>query len=80
MPNGSMSVTSMSNSMIAQSMGAGNVAALGLNMLGNGQTVGGGITASASNLLASGGAKPRLTPMEVKAVHYVMRILHKNGE
>lgn len=23
--------------------------------------------------------KPRLTPVEVKAVHYVMRILHKNG-
>jgi len=24
-------------------------------------------------------SKPRLTPVEVKAVHYVMRILHKNG-
>lgn len=24
-------------------------------------------------------SKPRLTPIEVKAVHYVMRILHKNG-
>lgn len=27
----------------------------------------------------SGMSKPRLTPVEVKAVHYVMRILHKNG-
>lgn len=28
---------------------------------------------------ASQAAKPRLTPIEVKAVHYVMRILHKQG-
>ena len=27
----------------------------------------------------TGMSKPRLTPVEVKAVHYVMRILHKNG-
>lgn len=27
----------------------------------------------------TGVPKPRLTPVEVKAVHYVMRILHKNG-
>lgn len=29
--------------------------------------------------LSATGQKPRLTPVEVKAVHYVMRILHKNG-
>lgn len=28
---------------------------------------------------SQGMSKPRLTPVEVKAVHYVMRILHKNG-
>jgi hypothetical protein len=28
---------------------------------------------------STGMTKPRLTPVEVKAVHYVMRILHKNG-
>lgn len=28
---------------------------------------------------STGMSKPRLTPVEVKAVHYVMRILHKNG-
>ncbi|RNA17095.1 expressed conserved [Brachionus plicatilis] len=35
------------------------------------------ITASQSMSVTS--QKPRLTPVEVKAVHYVMRILHKNG-
>jgi exonuclease 3'-5' domain-containing protein 1 len=34
---------------------------------------------SSSNLAGSVVNKPRLTPVEVKAVHYVMRILHKNG-
>lgn len=35
----------------------------------------------AGNVVSGGGIvnKPRLTPVEVKAVHYVMRILHKNG-
>jgi exonuclease 3'-5' domain-containing protein 1 len=34
---------------------------------------------SSSTNLTNLNNKPRLTPMEVKAVHYVMRILHKNG-
>lgn len=34
---------------------------------------------SSSSNLAGSVNKPRLTPVEVKAVHYVMRILHKNG-
>lgn len=35
---------------------------------------------SATNGVGGGASnKPRLTPIEVRAVHYVMRILHKNG-
>lgn len=55
--------------------------------LGGGGPLGALTNASNSSLGSSvttagvggGGSKPRLTPIEVRAVHYVMRILHKNG-
>lgn len=50
------------------------------------QMINSGLNTQNSNLIQSSPvcnpvnqAKPRLTPVEVKAVHYVMRILHKNG-
>lgn len=55
-------------------------------VMANGGALGALTNASNSSLGSSvaaggvaGGNKPRLTPVEVRAVHYVMRILHKNG-
>lgn len=79
MPNGSMSVTSMSSAgslglnCLTNSLIQSNGANLLLNTNQNG---GGGVVTPTNNAAAN---KPRLTPVEVKAVHYVMRILHKNG-
>ena len=37
------------------------------------------ISSASISTNGAGNSKSRLTPLEVKAVHYVMRILHKNG-
>lgn len=71
MPNQSFTLTSANgNPMQNQS-----IVAIQSNMPLNQMTI-----PSSNSLSSSGGmSKPRLTPVEVKAVHYVMRILHKNG-
>jgi exonuclease 3'-5' domain-containing protein 1 len=74
MANGSMSVTSMSStgSLGLNCLTSSLIQANGANLLNTNQNGGVVTPTNTAN-------KPRLTPVEVKAVHYVMRILHKNG-
>lgn len=51
----------------------------GLGALTNASNSSLGSSVATASVGGAGGSKPRLTPIEVRAVHYVMRILHKNG-
>lgn len=72
MPNQTLNLVNANSLMQNQSIVA-QVAAI----QNSGQNVNGSINGSINP--TTGMSKPRLTPVEVKAVHYVMRILHKNG-
>lgn len=72
MPNSSLNLVNANSLMPNQSIVA-QVTAIQNNASNVNSTLNGSLNPS------SGMSKPRLTPVEVKAVHYVMRILHKNG-
>ncbi len=80
MPNQTFTLTSANGAVQSQSIVAIQ-GALQANLSAANQAVigGGGSAVGGGGLAAGGMSKPRLTPLEVKAVHYVMRILHKNG-